>query len=90
MQENGPSLDEQMCLLSLGSSQEGRNGSELASNDVKNAVLFTSDVLNGNRNRKLLPQYGLIGEVQSSGMESVSDDPRLFVNTNHPWQVKFF
>jgi hypothetical protein len=85
MEDNGPSLDEQMCLLSLGNPQESGNGMELASTDVKNAVLFTSDVLDGSRNKKLLPQYGLLGEVQSSGMESVSDDPRLFVNTNHPW-----
>ncbi|CCX04375.1 Similar to hypothetical protein GLRG_11185 [Glomerella graminicola M1.001]; acc. no. EFQ36041 [Pyronema omphalodes CBS 100304] len=53
--EEMPSLDEQMCLLSMDT-VEGEE-SELANTDVKNAVMFTADVLKKTKHRKLLPQY---------------------------------
>jgi hypothetical protein len=78
--EEMPSLNEQMCLLSMDT-VEGEE-SELANTDVKNAVMFTADVLKKTKHRKLLPQYSLLGEVIST---KPSADSRLFLNTNHPW-----
>ncbi|KAI5815382.1 hypothetical protein BZA77DRAFT_265894 [Pyronema omphalodes] len=80
--EEMPSLDEQMCLLSMDT-LEGEEP-ELANTDVKNAVMFTADVLKKTKHRKLLPQYSLLGEVIST---KPSTDSRLFLNTNHPWSI---
>ncbi|KAA8895659.1 hypothetical protein FN846DRAFT_784756 [Sphaerosporella brunnea] len=73
-----------MCLLSTVNVNENPEGSDLASNDVKNAVIFSSQVLE--QHQRLLPQYGLLGEVLSSDGQSVTD-PRLFLNTNHPFSA---
>jgi signal recognition particle GTPase len=71
-------------LLSSVNINENNEDSRLANTDVKNAVVFSAQVLD--EHRKLLPQYGLLGEVLSGGREAMVD-PRLFLNTNHPFSV---
>jgi signal recognition particle GTPase len=73
-----------MSLLSLLKFTENEDDSTLANTDIKNAVVFSAHVLK--EHRKLLPQYGLLGEAFSTGGGDVAD-PRLFLNTNHPFSV---
>jgi hypothetical protein len=81
--DNVPSLEDQMCLLSSIKLTENEDGASLANTDIKNAVVFSAQVLK--EHRKLLPQYGLLGEAFTTGAGDV--DPRLFLNTNHPFSV---
>lgn len=70
-----------MSLLSLATPEEGP--AELAENDIKSSVLMSADTLTSNI--RLLPQYALIG----ANLEPTrnANDPRLFVNTNHPFSA---
>lgn len=76
-----PTLDDQMCLLDIAIPGEDGELVDIPATDIKNSVLFTADLIE--KHKKLLPQYGLLGQAFSNGTQSIAD-PRLFLNTNHP------
>ena len=57
-------------------------------NDVKNAVVFTADVLK--ETGSSLPLYGLLGETMTGNVSTdskVSKDSRLWLNMNNPFSA---
>jgi len=69
-----------MFLLG-NTTDQNQEPSDLMESDIKNSLLFTASVIE--KNKKLLPQYGLLGTVFPNGTRPITD-ARLFVNTNHP------
>jgi hypothetical protein len=80
-----PTLENQLRLLDPYDHSGSSNMSRLANDDVKNAVLFSAEVL-GQHGLGLLPQYGLLGSV-CQNEELLPLDPRLFLNTNIPFSA---
>ncbi|KUJ23879.1 uncharacterized protein LY89DRAFT_776094 [Mollisia scopiformis] len=74
----------QLALLNLPSGEEGTIEQTLIDN-VKNAVLFSADVL-GRFGQNVLPQYGLLGSSDQTPSTTASDS-RLFLNTNVPFSA---
>lgn len=79
-----PNLDDQLGLLHLHDDADLSYG-EAATEDIKNAVLFSSKLLE-HYEKSILPQYGLLGSgtVKDSSDET---DPRIFLNTNIPFSA---
>jgi hypothetical protein len=80
-----PTLENQLRLLDPYDHSGSSNMSKLANDDVKNAVLFSAEVL-GQHGLSLFPQYGLLGSV-CQNEELLPSDPRLFLNTNIPFSA---
>lgn len=80
-----PTLENQLRLLDPYDHIGSSSMSKLADDDVKNAVLFSAEVL-GQHDLGLLPQYGLLGSVYQNE-ELLLLDPRLFLNTNIPFSA---
>jgi hypothetical protein len=74
----------QLELLNFPSAKE-ENGGETSIAGVKNAVLFSADVL-GYLDMCDLPQYGLLGSSNPSPSTTILDS-RLFLNTNVPFSA---
>lgn len=83
--DEGPSLEEQLCLLTDSNSSTNEDEAEYVSDfiDAKNAVLFPPSVLATSLNAP--PQYSLLGRNISSIVGT--NDPRVLINTNQPWSV---
>lgn len=72
-------LDLQMSLLHSGVEED-----ESSTSGLKNAVLFSGEMLN-NPTQQDLPQYGLLGSAEPKS--STVADSRLFLNTNIPFSA---
>lgn len=84
-----PALDEQRHLLDVDDELTDSSGGEgITNSDVKNAVIFSVDVLK-QYNPGLLPQYGLLGSAKHMKEICSTDrfDNRLFLNTNIPFSA---
>ncbi len=59
-----------------------------AKSDVRDAVLFSTEVLR-QYGSVILPQYGLLGSVcqDKEALQTANLDPRLFLNTNIPFSA---
>ncbi|KAF4633389.1 hypothetical protein G7Y89_g4730 [Cudoniella acicularis] len=77
-------LNLQLGLLNFPSGRE-ESGEEPSIDGLKNAVLFSADVL-GSPGQDDLPQYGLLGSSDPASSTSISDS-RLFLNTNIPFSA---
>lgn len=77
-------LDLQLELLNLPSTEEG-SGAGTSTSGVKNAVIFSGDMLR-HSDKDELPQYGLLGGCDPHSPTTVVD-PRLFLNTNVPFSA---
>jgi hypothetical protein len=60
----------------------------LDDSDIRNAVIFSTEVLKRYDSR-LLPQYGLLGSIcpTEESLATANKDPRLFLNTNVPFSA---
>ena len=80
-----PNLDDQLGLLNLhndaGSAEE-----DAVTDEIKNAVLFSAKLLE-NHDKRVLPQYGLLGSGYTKDGSNVATDPRIFLNTNIPFSA---
>ncbi|CZR67479.1 uncharacterized protein PAC_17378 [Phialocephala subalpina] len=77
-------LDLQLGLLNFSSVKE-ESGEETSIGGVKNAVLFSADVL-GCPGMDDLPQYGLLGSSDPTSSTTILDS-RIFLNTNAPFSA---
>lgn len=66
-------------------SAEDESSADTSISGVKNAVLFSADVLE-RPDKDDLPQYGLLGSCDPNPSATVMD-PRLFLNTNVPFSA---
>ncbi|KAL5331560.1 hypothetical protein ACEPPN_001094 [Leptodophora sp. 'Broadleaf-Isolate-01'] len=83
--EDGSStLNLQLGLLNF-SSAPGSSAEETSISGIKNAVLFSADIL-GYPHADELPQYGLLGSSESTPSTAILDS-RIFLNTNVPYSA---
>lgn len=78
-------LDIQLGLLNFPSETE-ESGEETSISGLKNAVLFSADVLGCPSVDDDLPQYGLLGSSDPNSSTTIMDS-RLFLNTNVPFSA---
>lgn len=83
-----PNIEHQHCLLDLSGYSESSYLPGLDDNDIRDAVIFQTEVLKRYDSR-LLPQYGLLGSICPTKESPVTaiTDPRLFLNTNVPFSA---
>jgi hypothetical protein len=83
-----PVLDNQLQLLGLQDRSENSHMRNVATGDVRDAVLFSTEVLK-QHGSSLLPQYALLGAVCHGNEMYTTEpsDPRLFLNTNVPFSA---
>lgn len=83
-----PNIEHQQCLLDLSSYSESSYLPGLDDSDIRNAVVFSTEVLKRYDSR-LLPQYGLLGSIcpTKESLVTANTDPRLFLNTNVPFSA---
>jgi hypothetical protein len=74
----------QLGLLHLDDAAE-ESGEGASTGDLKNAVLFTGDMIDQSRHNDF-PQYGLLASSDST-YSAIPSDPRLFLNTNIPFSA---
>ncbi|KAL2066032.1 hypothetical protein VTL71DRAFT_2103 [Oculimacula yallundae] len=77
-------LELQLGLLNSSSSL-GSSAEEASISGIKNAVLFSADIL-GHPDADELPQYGLLGSSESTS-STANSDSRIFLNTNVPYSA---
>ncbi len=77
-------LNCQLNLLNLSTTKEG--GAETSIGSLKNAVLFSADLLRSPGLEEDLPQYGLLGSSDPTPSTTIMDS-RLFLNTNVPFSA---
>jgi len=82
-----PDLSDRLGLLHVHEDNDALS-IDIATGDVKNAVLFPAKLL-ADYNRNILPQYGLLGscEMKESADSSGFPDPRIFLNINIPFSA---
>jgi hypothetical protein len=83
-----PTMEHQLRLLDLSNYSESSHLAGLVNSDVRNAVIFSTEVLK-RYDSELLPQYGLFGSVcpTKESLSTVNTDPRLFLNVNIPFSA---
>ena len=83
-----PNIEHQHCLLDLSGYNESSYLPRLDNDDIRDAVIFQTEVLKRYDSR-LLPQYGLLGSICPTKESPVTaiTDPRLFLNTNVPFSA---
>jgi hypothetical protein len=77
--------DLQLKLLHLDSDKGPVNGEDSSNHGIRNAVLFSDDILE-NYGQDLLPQYGLLGSCYATSSNKTAGS-RLFLNTNIPFSA---
>lgn len=80
--EQKSALELQLGLLSIG--DDGDDKAESTLHNIKNAVIFSSNVLE--QNGQELPQFGLLGHTAMDSL-TIPADARLFLNTNIPFSA---
>lgn len=82
-------MEHQSRLLDLSIYSDSSDlASKLVNNDVKNAVIFSTEVLR-RYDSELLPQYALLGNIcpTEQSLSATTADPRLFLNVNVPFSA---
>lgn len=81
-------MEHQLRLLDLSNYSESSHLAGLVDSDVRNAVIFSTEVLR-RYNSELLPQYGLLGSIcpTKESLSTANTDPRLFLNVNVPFSA---
>jgi len=83
-EDSSVTLNLQLGLLNF-SSAPGSSAEETSIDGIKNAVLFSADIL-GSLDADKLPQYGLLGSSESI-LSTANLDSRIFLNTNVPYSA---
>jgi hypothetical protein len=81
-------MEHQHCLLDLSSYSESSSSLRLDDSGIRNAVIFSTEVLKRYDSR-FLPQYGLLGSIchTEESLVTANKDPRLFLNTHVPFSA---
>ncbi|KAH6670554.1 hypothetical protein B0J14DRAFT_485308, partial [Halenospora varia] len=78
-------VDLRKGLLSFDTDAKATDEEDSSKHSVKNAVIFSGDIL-GRKEKDLLPQYGLLGGYNQTASDTVNAS-QLFLNTNIPFSA---
>lgn len=78
-------VDLRKGLLSFDTDAKATDEEDSSKHSVKNAVIFSGDIL-GQKQKDLLPQYGLLGGYSQTASDTVNVS-QLFLNTNIPFSA---